>query len=159
RGWTSLCPAHDDHTPSLDVAAGRDGRVLLCCRSHGCSAAAIAQALGLTMQDLFEDDKAAAWTPFEDRITATYDYRDEGGKVLYQTVRIWAPPPKKKQFRQRRPDGKDKWVWNLQGVPCVLYRLPELLAADPSLPVFVVEGEKDVDNLVRCGLIATTNPM
>jgi hypothetical protein len=39
-----------------------------------------------------------------------------------------------------------------------LYRLPELLAADPSETVFVVEGEKDTDNLRQHGLVATTNP-
>ena len=35
--------------------------------------------------------------------------------------------------------------------------MPELLAADKQQPVFVVEGEKDVDNLTALGLLATTN--
>ena len=39
----------------------------------------------------------------------------------------------------------------------VLYRLPELLAADPTQTVFVVEGEKDADRLAGLGLVATTN--
>lgn len=38
-----------------------------------------------------------------------------------------------------------------------LYRLPELLAADPSAPVFVVEGEKCADALHRLGLTAVTS--
>jgi len=37
------------------------------------------------------------------------------------------------------------------------YCLSELLAADPSEPVFVGEGEKVVDTLRNAGLIATTN--
>jgi DNA primase len=41
----------------------------------------------------------------------------------------------------------------------VLYRLPELLAADPAAPVFLVEGEKDGETPRALGLIATTNPM
>lgn len=41
----------------------------------------------------------------------------------------------------------------------VLYRLPALLAADPTQIVFLPEGEKDVDRLWTLGLIATTNPM
>ena len=40
----------------------------------------------------------------------------------------------------------------------MLYRLPELLAADSDEWVFVVEGEKDVDNLQAVDLTATTNP-
>jgi hypothetical protein len=41
----------------------------------------------------------------------------------------------------------------------VLYRLPELLQANPAHWVFIVEGEKDVDRLHSEGLIATTCPM
>ena len=32
-----------------------------------------------------------------------------------------------------------------------------LIAADQSVPVFIAEGEKDVDRLVRAGLVATCN--
>jgi hypothetical protein len=49
---TALCPAHDDHDPSLTVATGDDGRVLLNCHA-GCSAQAVVDALGLGMSDLF----------------------------------------------------------------------------------------------------------
>jgi hypothetical protein len=85
---------------------------------------------------------------------ATYDYRDEAGNLLYQTVR-YDP----KDFRQRRPDGAGGWLWNLDGVQRVLYRLPELCQADPTDWVFVCEGEKDADRLAALGLTATTNPM
>jgi hypothetical protein len=86
------------------------------------------------------------------RIIAAYDYRDERGQVLYQVVRFLP-----KDFRQRRPNGKGGWTWNLQGVRRVLYRLPELLAAPPEEPAFVVEGEKDVENLRKVEVLATTN--
>jgi putative DNA primase/helicase len=157
KGWRCLCPAHADTNPSLDVDY-RDGRVLLICRSRGCSAASIAQTLGLTFRDLFDADVPSS-VPFEQRVLRTYDYCDERGTVLFQAVRLWAPPPKNKDFRQRRPDGKGGWVWKLDDVRRVPYRLPELLAADPAQPVFVVEGEKDADRLAALGLIATTNPM
>ena len=45
----------------------------------------------------------------------------------------------------------------MQDVPRLPYRLPELIAADPALPVFLVEGEKDADRLAANGLVATTN--
>jgi hypothetical protein len=80
-------------------------------------------------------------------LVATYDYRDEAGNLLYQTVR-YAP----KDFRQRRPDGAGGWTWNLDGVQRVLYRRPELRQADPTDWVFVCEGEKDADRLANAGL-------
>jgi 5S rRNA maturation endonuclease (ribonuclease M5) len=84
-------------------------------------------------------------------IVATYDYTDESGNLLYQTCRY-----QPKDFRQRRPDGKGGWIWNLDGVRRVLYRLPEVLKAQT---VCVAEGEKDCDNLAELGFVATTNPM
>ena len=81
------------------------------------------------------------------RIVATYDYRDERGGCLYQVVRF-----EPKGFAQRRPDGNGGWIWNLDGVRQVPYRLPELLAADPDEWVLIVEGEKDADRLAGFGL-------
>ena len=53
-GWVACCPAHDDRTPSLAwTVAAEDGRVLLTCHA-GCTAEAVAVALGRTLADLFE---------------------------------------------------------------------------------------------------------
>jgi 5S rRNA maturation endonuclease (ribonuclease M5) len=90
------------------------------------------------------DPDTSAWV--------TYDYRDEHNTLLFQVVR----QPNHK-FRQRRPNGAD-WIWNLKGVRRVIYRLPQLLLADVSTPVFICEGEKDADNLARLGFVTTTNP-
>jgi hypothetical protein len=85
--------------------------------------------------------------------TATYDYADEGGALLLQVVR-YAP----KTFRQRRPDGKGGWIWNIEGERRVPYRLPELIEAlGNDRTVFIVEGEKDVDNVIKLGAPATCN--
>jgi KaiC/GvpD/RAD55 family RecA-like ATPase len=92
-------------------------------------------------------------TPAVGGIVATYDYRDERRELLFQVVRFEG-----KKFPQRRPDGKGGWIYDLNSVRRVLYRLPELLAADPTEPVFLPEGEKDVQNLTALGLIATCNP-
>jgi hypothetical protein len=53
-GHIARCPAHEDRSPSLSIAEGRDGRVLLNCFA-GCPPENIVQALGLTMRDLFSD--------------------------------------------------------------------------------------------------------
>ena len=148
-GWIARCPAHDDRHASLAIGEGKDGRALLFCHG-GCELADMLRAMGLTARDLFIGPPS--WT--DER--TFYDYRDEGGELLFQVVRT--PAPDGKTFRQRRPDGRDGWIWDVEGVRRVLYRLPELLAADPSETVFLVEGEKDADNLARGGLTATTNP-
>jgi hypothetical protein len=116
------------------------------------------------------------------RIVATYDYRDSAGALAFQVVRF-----DPKDFCQCRSDGEGHRVWGLsageyaQGkdgdwykvkdrtpadaprrqfpaTPRVLYSLSELLAADKGTWVFVVEGEKDADNLAALCLVATTNP-
>jgi len=91
--------------------------------------------------------------PRRGKIVATYQYRDEQGVLLFEVVR-----EEPKAFKQRRPDGRGGWIWNLDGVRRVLYRLPELLAAPTDAVVYVVEGEKDADALAARGHVATTNP-
>ena len=149
-GWKARCPAHDDDDPSLGVAESGDGKILVNCRSGGCDARAVTKALGLPMSALFPPRPGS----LTDRIVTAYDYSAADGTVLFQVVRLRDP----KDFRQRKPDGAGGWTWKTKGVPKVPYRLPELLAADPAAPVFVVEGEKDADNLAALGLAATTNP-
>lgn len=151
KEYVCRCPAHADKSPSLNLTVGRDGRVLVHCRA-GCKVPAILAAVGLHTADLFDGDPPAK-TPFADRIVKTYPYRDEDGKVLFETVRL-----RPKDFRQRRPDAGD-WVWNIQGARRVPYRLPELLAAPPDATIYSVEGERDADALADKGLVATTNPM
>lgn len=147
--WIARCPAHKDKTPSLSIAEGHKG-ILLSCHA-GCSFDAVAKALGLSKKDLFNPKEKAEGKPRR-KIVALYDYRDETGTLLFQAVRF-AP----KGFSQRQPSGAG-WKWELNGVRRVLYRLPELLAADRAQLVVVVEGEKDADNLIAQGLVATTSP-
>jgi KaiC/GvpD/RAD55 family RecA-like ATPase/5S rRNA maturation endonuclease (ribonuclease M5) len=89
------------------------------------------------------------------REVATYDYTDEDGTLLFQVVRY-----EPKDFRQRRPDGKGRWVWDVHDVRLVLFRLPDVVKAET---VLIVEGEKDVETANRLGLpvgwAATCNPM
>jgi hypothetical protein len=153
KGYTALCPAHDDRRNSLSIATGEDGRVLLHCFA-GCQPGAIVSALELSMTDLFPPKPATGTQNgrVQRRCVTTYDYRDEAGALLYQVVRF-----EPKAFRQRRPDGKGGWVWNLDGVRRVPYRLSELLAADPWDWVLIVEGEKDADRLADLGYVVTTN--
>jgi hypothetical protein len=140
-GWIARCPAHDDRTPSLSIAEGNDGRVLLKCFG-GCSTDSVVSALGMTMADLMP--------PKETRrpkrsIVAEYRYCDADGTHLYSVLR-YDP----KDFRQRLANGD----WKLGDVRRVLYQLPNLAGQEA---VWVVEGEKDADRLVKLGVPATCN--
>ena len=66
RGWRACCPvcSKTSRSRKLAVSDSDDGRVLLHCFA-GCDAAAIVQAAGLTLADLFPE-RLAADTP-EDR--------------------------------------------------------------------------------------------
>ncbi len=54
NGWQARCPAHDDENPSLSVALGERGRILLHCHA-GCSFREIVSALGMRAADFAPD--------------------------------------------------------------------------------------------------------
>lgn len=142
---TARCPAHDDHSPSLSVTTGERRDIALHCHA-GCDPAEVMAALELSWTDLSEKRQ-------DSTIVGTYPYHDADGTLLYEVVRL-SP----KSFRQRRPDGRGGWVWNLRGVDRVPYRLPELLAAVAvAEEVWITEGEKDADALAGAGVTATCN--
>src|SRR5262249_28228903 len=76
------------------------------------------------------------------------------GSLRFQKVRF-----EPKHFSQRRPDPNNdgKWIWDLNGVKPLPYRLPELLAASQDATIFIAEGEKDVDALRGIGAVASCN--
>ncbi len=159
-GFLAFCPKHEadgaGHSPSLSLKQDGD-RVLLHCFG-GCAPDAVLGALGLHARDLFSDEPKAPTTGAKRAhdtelgpIVAVYDYTDEAGALLYQSCRYAEP---EKTFRQRRPDGSGGWIWKLNDVRRVLYRLPELHQQSVA---YIVEGEKDVAALAAIGLTATTN--
>ncbi len=150
--WSGRCPAHDDEKPSLGWVDGTVKIGIKC--QAGCSREEVLAALRLTEDDTCLRPRPASQSGATARtVAATYDYRDESGVLLFQSVRY-----EPKDFRQRRPDPDDanKWTWNMRGVRLVLYRLNELQG---QRRVVVVEGEKDADRLAATGLAATCNPM
>jgi putative DNA primase/helicase len=141
-GWCARCPAHDDRRASLSIGEGEDGRLLLHCHA-GCDFEAILKAAGVEATKPNGEDRS------KPQIVATYDYRDARGNIAFQVVRL-----QPKAFRQRRPNGS-AWIWDMNGVERVPYRLPQLLNANE---IYICEGERDCDNLAKAGLTATTNP-
>lgn len=173
KSFKALCPAHDDKSPSLSVAE-KDGKILVKCFA-GCSTDAIVNAIGLEIKDLFLDSDpflartSANYMPVRNNgngstvaakvantpktITAVYEYADASGVILYENVRY-----EPKDFRQRRPDGNGGYIYNLDGVIRVPYRLPELLNAinNGIDEIWLTEGEKDANNLRLLGFTATS---
>ncbi len=150
KGYSARCPAHEDQRESLSFADGREGLVVKC--HAGCTVEAICAALGVTVASLFYERNGRPPTAAaRGQIVKAYDYRDEDGRLLYQSVR-YDP----KRFAQRRPISDGDFAWTLGDVDRVVYRLPEL-QGQPE--VFIVEGEKDADRLWDLGLVATTNAM
>jgi len=137
--WQATCPKHDDTHPSLSI--NTEKKVFHC---FGCGWSGKL----LTDSDIPEDKRNCS-----EEIEAIYDYTDEEGNLSYQVIRN-----KGKKFFQRRPDGQGGWIYNLSGVRKVLYNLPEITSESRRNEIiFIVEGEKDVDNLASLGLLATTN--
>lgn len=145
KGYLATCPCHHDQHQSLSLTEGNDGKALLYCHA-GCEYGDIIKALNL---ELIPKIGISDQSP---QIVAIYDYTDMDGELLYQVVRY-----QPKNFKQRKPDAAGGWTWNIDGIQKTLYHLPEVIQAiRGNRRVFVVEGEKDADNLCRQGQTATT---
>ena len=157
-------PGHDDSNPSFGLF--NDARAFCC---HGCNRKgdvielqsllnggekgkaihALAELAGMVPEPTRQQRKGG-------RTVKTYDYTDAAGKLLFQVCRM-----EPKSFRQRRPDPSKsgKWLWNMNGVTRVLYRLPTVTKAIAAgRVVFITEGEKDCDALGGLKLTTTCNP-
>lgn len=159
NGYKTLCPAHDDHNPSLTISKNSEGKILLCCHA-GCQYKEILAATGLTATDLFPDKpNDYKYTPMKSKRTE-YPYIDEHEIMLYTKVKTedeYYLNNGKKNFHYERIDEYGNTVYNRKGCRNILYRLPELLKGiTEGKTVFLVEGEKDVENLIKRGFIATT---
>ncbi len=88
------------------------------------------------------------------QIEAVYIYQDENGNDLFEVVR-YAP----KGFSQRCKGANGEYIYSLRGVRRVIYRLPQLIKTPQDDWIFIVEGEKDVEAIMRYGYTATTAPM
>jgi putative DNA primase/helicase len=100
--------------------------------------------------------------------TARYLYQDEAGATLFMVGRIeyqnangtfvFKDGKRKKTFKQKRPnpDKAGAWLYNVDGVRIVPYKLPELIEAiGNGYLIVVAEGEAKVDLLRSWNVPAT----
>ena len=176
-GWTALCPAHDDHKPSLSIKDADDGKVLVYCHA-GCDQESVIAEL--RTRGLWPERSANASAQKSEKRkpiipvpadapslkfrhpkygapTGSWAYHQADGRLVGYAVRF--------EFAtDGKPDktvlpitycevdnGKRKYqAWRSCGIPDPrpLYRLPQL-RAEPAKPVIVTEGEKKADRAVE----------
>lgn len=154
------CPCHNDKKASLSISQGRNNRIILNCHA-GCNYKNILSEVGLTEADLFNDGRATQKNTWRDKIAsyvdkpieAVYDYKDANGKYLYSKIRFvgkvirYAVIDKKNDsFTMEKPKG----VYSLYNLPAAIKAIKK------GYPVYITEGEKDVDTLKNLGFTAVT---
>jgi hypothetical protein len=184
--WKALCPAHDDHEPSLSVREGDDDRVLLKCFA-GCNNPDIVAALNLDMSDLFvqRNGHRKKIGPTPSRTTATVQpcnltaYAEAKGLPLEYlkklglsdrkcqgspAVRIPYRDEKGEEvsvrFRvalEKSEEGDDRFRWRT-GSKAMLYGLWRLEQIRKAGWVVLVEGESDTQALWFHGIPALGIP-
>ena len=130
EGYSALCPAHEDRENSLSIGLGDEQQILLKCFA-GCATNKVISTLGLDLGDLFDSHRIKKGSGGS--VVATYEYVDCSGRAVFQVVRHSG-----KRFVQRRRADNGAWIYNLDGVERVLYRLSGLWAADRGLHVHSV---------------------
>jgi hypothetical protein len=89
--WIARCPVHPDKSPSLSIAAGRDGRVLVRCWV-GCDLSSVLKSAGLSISSLFP--RGPAPTPeqrvgMEQRNARQRLAREEEGWTIDKARLLW----------------------------------------------------------------------
>lgn len=158
------CPFHEDGNPSFGVNVETGLWHCHACKVGGDVISLLAKFAGKDASQYLreaaesQNDLKTPWravsapkkgNPVNQKIVKIYPYHDSLGREVYQVVRL-----EPKSFRQRHPGENGDWVWNMDRVQRVLYRLPDIIQAQE---VWVVEGEKDADTLVDLGFCATCN--
>ena len=142
HGWRAKCPLHQGQSDTSLHLWEEEGHIRVHCFA------------GCRMVDVLAWLDIARPQPRQ-VAEAIYTYHTPEGHVLFQVVRMPG-----KSFFQRRPDPTTpgKYINKMNGVQRVLYRLPEVQhAIVAQLPIYLVEGEKDVETLRQHGLVATCN--
>lgn len=156
----ALCPAHPDKEASLTITQGNDGKTLLKCHA-GCSSESVVLAAGLKMADLFSENRLSEErrrmyieSREKRKIEAVYNYVSINGEYAYTKIRLEG---KKMLFGMLNDErfeyglkGRSKKEFN-----AIFGSIPRIKEAiERNEPIFIPEGEKDVNTLIKKGYAA-----
>ena len=156
------CPCHDDKQASLTITKGRRSALIHC--HAGCNFEDIIQRVGLKKQDLYFEERppGSSWRAYVEgrehkRIEAVYNYVSSSNgeytftKIRMQDKRMIYGVLCNNRFSYGLSGRHRK---DLKSVYGDLKALNKAIAE--GKPIFVPEGEKDVDTLTKRGYTATT---
>lgn len=156
------CPCHDDKQASLTITKGRRSALLHC--HAGCNFEDIVQKVGLKKQDLYFEERppGSSWRAYVEgrehkRIEAVYNYVSAAnGEYTFTKIRM----QDKRMIYGVLCNGR--FTYGLMGkhrkdLKSVYGNLKDLnKAIAENRPIFIPEGEKDVDTLTKRGYTALT---
>lgn len=157
----ALCPAHSDKEASLTITQGNDGKTLLKCHA-GCSTESVVLAAGLKMADLFnenrsEEERYRIYIESREKrkIEAVYNYVSSiNGEYAYTKIRLEGKKMVFGILKEGRFNyglkGRNKKEFN-----AIFGSVPRIKEAiERNEPIFIPEGEKDVNTLIKKGYTA-----
>jgi 5S rRNA maturation endonuclease (ribonuclease M5) len=163
-GFWCICPAHDDHDPSLHLEEGEDGQALVICRA-GCDQERVLDALeerGVARHELFADGgsvlhirnghskSAEIACDGRERPTASWSIKDASGRLVAIHER-WEDGSDKR-FLWKHPNGQYSRNGEIKASTLPLYGSEHVKSWPPSAPVILVEGEKAREALAAAHL-------
>jgi hypothetical protein len=166
--FNALCPAHEDHNPSLSVRVSEEKIVLYCHRA--CTPEAIVQAVGLDMTALFADSAPAPMPlPFtrkprsDETLVEVYKYTDHAGNVIaekgrFESAEVTPDGKPRKTFRWRLA-GQQGWpgLGGVEMASLALWGAETVQTAPADTMVYYVEGERAAVACRAAGLVAVTH--
>ena len=155
------CPAHDDKHASLTVTKGRKCTLFYC--HAGCKVDAVLRAAGLMKKDTFYDTapRSPNWRAYVEgrekrRIKAVYHYYSINGAYAFTKIRLEG----KKILYGKLENGRFTYGIGRTGRKSYKAIYGNAQALNKTIaegkPVFIPEGEKDVDTLTKQGYTAIT---
>ncbi len=156
------CPAHDDKHASLTITKGRKCTLFYC--HAGCTVDEILEAAGIEKKDTFYDaePRSPNWRAYIEsrerrRIEAVYTYVTINGAYAFTKIRLEG-----KKILYGRMEN-DRFIYGLpRDTPRKSYKAfyGSVQALNKAIsegrPIFIPEGEKDVDTLKKQGYTAFT---
>lgn len=80
--YMAICPAHDDHSPSLSIGLSKDGKQVLLNCFAGCKAEDVLSNVGLKLKDLYDNDERNETNIMSQTV---YTYYNADGSIAYAT--------------------------------------------------------------------------